>query len=79
MFIIGTRNSMKRGIREIYEKKRLVKEYMDYSINENEMHGAFNSWEIAMDVMSKMENDNIELSNDIICEVMNAAYECGKL
>ena len=77
MFIIGTRNNMKRGIREIYEKKRLVKEYMDYSVNE--VHGAFSSWEIAIDVMSKMEDDNIELSNDIMCEVMNAAYECGKL
>lgn len=69
---------MKRGIREIYEKKRLVKEYMDYSVNENEMHGVFSSWEITLDVMSKIEDDNIDLSNDIICEVMNAAYEYGK-
>ena len=69
---------MKRGIREIYEKRRLVKEYMDYSVNENEMHEAFSSWEIALDVMSKMEDDNIDLSNDIMCEVMNAAYEWGK-
>ena len=79
MFIIGTRNGMKRGIREIYEKKRLVKKYIDYSVNENEVHGVFSSWEIALDVMTKMEDDNIELSNDIMCEVMNAAYECGKL
>lgn len=65
---------MKRGIKNIYEKKRLVKEYMDHSINE--IDGEFSSWGIAMDVMAKMENDNIELSNDIMCEVMNVAYEC---
>lgn len=68
---------MKKEIRQIYERKRLVKKYMGDSVNE--MHGIYSSLEIAVDVMAKMENDNIDLSNDIICEVMNAAYECGKL
>ena len=66
---------MKIKIREIYERKRIVKEYMDDSVNK--MQGIFSSsWEIAMNVMSRMANDNIDLSNDIICEVMNvASYE----
>lgn len=65
---------MKRGIKEIYERKHLVKEYMNNSVNE--MHGAFSSWKIAIDVMTKMANDNIDLSNDIICEVMKVtSYE----